>query len=451
MPAARTFTERFHMDGNVLALRHQGGAFYRHRGAGYQDVDEYEVRAWLYTFLEKALAWQFPKDRNKDPEPGPFKPTKPKVENLLDALRAVCNLPTSCMAPYWLEGDCKLDPYEILPCSNGLLHIPTRTLLPPSARFFTLNGLNFGYSPAAAQPTNWFSFLRELWPDDLQSQQTLQEWIGYLLTPQTSLQKICMLIGPKRSGKGTIGRVTRMLLGDRNVCGPTLSNMGEQFGLSILVGKSAAIIADARIGGKSDSAMVAERLLSISGEDLQTIPRKFLPDWNGKLSVRFMILTNELPGIEDSSGALASRFLILTLAKSFFGREDHNLLDRFIPELPGILLWALEGWDRLHKRGRFIQPSSSEQLIQTFEDLGSPIGAFVREICEVGTGFEALQAGLFQEWKSWCDSTGRRPGTAQAFARNLRAACPWLKVERPRVDGDQMRFWQGIRIRSKQC
>jgi putative DNA primase/helicase len=73
----------------------------------------------------------------------------------------------------------------------------------------------------------------------------------------------------------------------------------------------------------------------------------------------------------------------------------------------------------------------------------------MREICEVGPGLEALQASLFQEWKSWCDSAGRRPGTIQTFARNLRAACSWLKVERPRVDGDQMRYWQGIRIRNE--
>jgi hypothetical protein len=232
--------------------------FYRHRGAGYQEIDEYEVKAWLYAFLEKALTWHPSKRGSKSPEPGPFKPTKSKVENLLDALRAVCNLPGSFMALCWLEGNSDLDRFEILPCSNGLLHIPTRKLLPSSARFFTLNGLNFEYSPAAAQPQNWFNFLHELWPDDLQSQQTLQEWIGYLLTPRTAMQKICMLIGPKRSGKGTIARVTRMLLGDRNVCGPTLSNMGEQFGLSILVGKTAAIIADALFRVKSAKRELAD-------------------------------------------------------------------------------------------------------------------------------------------------------------------------------------------------
>ena len=103
-------------------------------------------------------------------------------------------------------------------------------------------------------------------------QQTLQEWIGYLLTPRTHFQKIGMLVGPKRSGKGTIGRVTRRLLGDRNVCGPTLANMGEQFGLSILIGKSAAIISDAQIGGRTDTAIVTEQLFNIRRRHARRCP-----------------------------------------------------------------------------------------------------------------------------------------------------------------------------------
>ena len=256
-----------------------------------------------------------------------------------------------------------------------------------------------------------------------------------------------MIVGPKRSGKGTIGRVIRMLLGDRNVCGPTLSNMAEQFGLSILIGKSVAIIADARISGRTDTAVITERLLSISGEDTLSIPRKYLPDWNGKLPTRFMIMTNELPRVEDASGALASRFIVLTLSQSFYGREDHDLIEKFIPELPGILLWALEGWDRLQRRGRFIQPQSAGELIQQFEDLGSPIGAFLRERCEVGRGLEVPQSRLFEAWKSWCEDNGReRPGSVQMFGRNLRAAVPWLGESQPRVAGTRLRYYQGIRL-----
>lgn len=36
---------------------------------------------------------------------------------------------------------------------------------------------------------------------------SLQEMFGYLLSGDTSAQKMFMLVGPKRGGKGTIGRV----------------------------------------------------------------------------------------------------------------------------------------------------------------------------------------------------------------------------------------------------
>jgi putative DNA primase/helicase len=377
-----------------------------------------------------------------------FKPTKAKVENVLDALRATCNLPSASTPPCWLQDDPGLDPLDVLPFRNGLLHIPTRRLLPLTPAFFSLNGLAFEYEPHARDPTNWLRFLHDLWPDDQESRDTLQEVIGYLLTPRTHLQKIVMLIGPKRSGKGTIGRVARRLLGDRNVCGPTLANMSEQFGLSILIGKSAAIIADARINGRTDTAVVTERLLSISGEDTLSVPRKFLPDWNGKLSARFVVMSNELPRIEDASGAFASRFIVLTLSRSFYGREDHGLFDRFIPELPGILNWALAGHDRLYTRGRFVQPASSAELIQQFEDLGSPIGAFLRDRCEVGSGFEVMQHRVFEAWKAWSAENGRdKPGTIQTLGRNLRAALPWLREIQHRECGMPVRYYNGLRVK----
>ena len=284
-----------------------------------------------------------------------------------------------------------LEPLELLACRNGLLHIPTRQLVPPTPAFFTLTGLDFDYDPAAPEPVRWYRFLHDLWPEDPQSQATLQEWMGYTLTPDTRLQKALLVVGPKRSGKGTIARVKRRLIGERHVCGPTLGNMAEQFGMSILIGKSVAIIADARISGRTDTSVITERLLSITGEDTLSIPRKYLPDWTGKLPTRFLLMTNELPRIEDASGALASRFIVLTLRQSFYGREDHELFHRLVPELPGILNWALQGWIRLYQRGRFVQPEASVDLILQLEDLGSPVRAFIRDRCELGAGHEVVQ------------------------------------------------------------
>src|SRR4029079_12571743 len=100
---------------------------------------------------------------------------------------------------------------------------------------------------------------------------------------------------------------------------------------------------DARLGAHTDGHIVAERLLSISGEDGQTIDIKYRSPWSGRLNVRFLILTNEIPRFSDASGALASRFVMLMLEKSFCGSEDMSLTDKLVEELPGIFNWAMDG------------------------------------------------------------------------------------------------------------
>ena len=70
---------------------------------------------------------------------------------------------------------------------------------------------------------------------------------------------------------------------------------------------------------------MVERLLSITGEDMLTVDRKYREPWTGKLPTRFVILTNELPKFRDSSGAIANRMFILRMTESFLGREDRTL------------------------------------------------------------------------------------------------------------------------------
>ena len=77
-----------------------------------------------------------------------------------------------------------------------------------------------------------------------------KSWFGYYLLPDTAQQKIGLIVGPKRSGKGTIGRVLTGVLGRANVCGPTRASLGTNFGLWPLLHKQLAIISDARLSGR---------------------------------------------------------------------------------------------------------------------------------------------------------------------------------------------------------
>jgi len=321
---------------------------------------------------------------------------------------------------------------------------------PATPRFFNATALEFDFDENAPPPVEWLRFLASMWHDDLLSIELLQDWFGYLLTPDTSHQKILLAVGPQRSGKGTIARVARALVGSANVAAPTLTSLGSRFALGPLIGKSLAIIPDARLSHRVDIALVTERLLSTSGEDLQTVERKNQDPVTLRLPTRLMVLSNELPQLSDSSGALASRILLLRTERTFLEQEIRALAAKLLVELPGILCWAIVGWQRLRTRGYFVQPEEGLDLLEELSDLNSPIGAFIKERCQVGYAeWRTSASDLFAAWRAWCRANGRRDcGSVQTFGRDLKAALPALRTAYPRGSGYRRIVYDGIRLSS---
>ncbi len=448
--------------GSPLLLRFWRSEFHRYRDGAYRPVPDDDQRGELTQYtrnefvrLNAAAVAACEDEGDEKKQPPRVRPVTSKlIGDVLQALRGLCLLRAETDAPAWIDSATGPDPAGLLPLRNGILDLGAlveergRCLLPLSPLFFTPTAAPFDFDPTAPAPCEWLKFLREVWPDDPASIDTLQEWFGYLLTPDTRQQKILFLLGPRRGGKGTITRVLRELVGPANVAGPTLGSLSTNFGLWPLLGKSVAIVSDARLSGRSDSAVITERLLSISGEDALTVDRKHRVPLTAKLNARFVIVSNELPRLGDASGALSGRLILLRLTRSWFGCEDHHLFDRLRGELPGILLWAVAGWRRLRDRGRFVQPQSAAELVEEMEDLSSPVGAFVRERCRIVLGERVEVGELYREWRSWCETHGRKePGTEETFGRDLRAAVPSIGKARPRTPEGRLHFYTGIRFR----
>jgi putative DNA primase/helicase len=455
-------------------LRHYREEFFRWDGSAYHAVSNGEVNAAL-TRLAKAefdrenrelveawLAWREDasdeeKEKSKDP------PTARKVHARLigdvsNALVSLVILPGETEAHSWLYayGHPGWDPKEVIPCKNCLVHIPSLVagqqpaILPPTPTFFNTYALDFDFDPKAPAPAHWLKFLRDLWGEDRQSIDTLQEWFGYCLVPDNSQEKILAMFGPKRSGKGTIAKVLKALIGDANVAGPTLGSLTGLFGLAPLINKPLAIIADARMSRRTDEAVVIERLLSISGNDTLTVDRKHKESWTGVLLSRLLLISNELPQLRDASGALPGRLILLRMLVSFFGREDRKLFDKLRPELPGILLWGVEGWRRLRERGHFIQPESGEGMVRQLEEIASPVGAFLREEYTLAAGCEVEVGDIFRKWCIWCEARNRKPGSSTAFGRDLRAVFPGLELAKRREGESRVNYYQGLRPKTEE-
>jgi putative DNA primase/helicase len=81
------------------------------------------------------------------------------------------------------------------------------------------------------------------------------------------------------------------------------------------------------------------------------------------------------------------------------------------------------------------------------QDLASPVAAFVRDRCLMGPDCRTDVDSLYKAFRAWAEDNGHARSTKQVFGRDLRAARPDIRVERPRADGERRRVYAGIALK----
>ncbi|BBX01869.1 hypothetical protein BST36_20820 [Mycolicibacterium moriokaense] len=407
---------RLRQDGLLKGWTERDGTYYQWTDRAYERRTQKQLRNYLGGLLADESITGGVK----------WKPNRAKLSNVIDAIK-LDDIP---------------DPdRHLLALENGLYDVATDTLTASTPDLFVTNYLPYRFDPDAECP-EWDRFLESIWPDDSEAVALLQEWFGYLVSGSTAHQKALLMIGPKRSGKGTIMRIAESLLGQENTGAIRMSNLTSWFGTQTLLGKSLAIIGDLRIDGRLRAAAV-ETLLSITGEDLINVQLKGMGNepLDVRLRCRIMAATNAPPIFRDVSGVLPTRFLYLVFAKSFYGSEDIDLSARLATELPGILNWAMEGWRSLEACG-WTTPRSSSEVAATAESDASAVGQFLSECCEK-TGSIPTQA-LFARWQGWAKARGFPSGDTSAFGSELKSQWPHVQKTQRRVSGKRCSVYVGV-------
>lgn len=436
-----------HQDG-LLLVRYQN-AWYFWNGLIWTIIDQHQ----LENEVSRVSKEEFDKASIEEQAKGNSDKANAKkvttilIGNVLNALRSlVLTIPSDAAVPQWIYGDGPWPAKETAVARNGLVNLLKLSKkqpdfhLPHTPCLFSTMGLSFDVTMDVAKPVHWFRFLDSLWSDDPESIQALREWFGAAISGELSHQKMLMIIGAPRSGKGTIEQVIRQIVGRDNFAAMSLSMFASEFGMQLLLGKKLAIVSDARLGNRSDLAIITERLLSISGGDPQAVNAKFKAIITTDLKVMIWILGNELLRLPDSSGAIASRFIVIRTTRGFLGSEDKGLLERLLTELPAIFHWSVEGWARLREAGKFSQPASGQELLNSLDEMTSPIRYFLRECVEEGASFSVGCDELCKAYQNWAEENGHESFTSiEQFAKALHAAVPGLKKRQPRRGGKRVR------------
>src|SRR5262249_19073794 len=90
--SAMEFVRHGYQHNGVPGLIYYRGSFYEWTGRHYEECDDAHLRSKLYEFLNKAVT----------PYGNPFNPTAQKVNNIIDALKAVVEQNSKHNTPFWL-------------------------------------------------------------------------------------------------------------------------------------------------------------------------------------------------------------------------------------------------------------------------------------------------------------------------------------------------------------
>lgn len=245
-------------------------------------------------------------------------------------------------------------PADTVAVANRLLELKTRQLRDLSPDDYALIQLPIEYDSDATAP-RWEQFINEVIEEDRRD--AIQEYVGYtLLVGELSIHHALMLVGEGSNGKSTFLRVMKSLLGEENITAHPLQGLSQsEHNVADLYGTVANICADLSSRGIGDGGMFK----TLVGGDTVTGRRLYQEPFSFEATAKQLYSANQVPDVSIDDEAFFRRWLLVEFRTQFSDPdkpgpdENPELTDDLLEELPGILNWALDGYDRLMEQGHF--------------------------------------------------------------------------------------------------
>lgn len=366
----------------------------------------------------------------------------------------------------------EFDAKPALAVNNGTYFIETDQLRKHSPKHYITKHLPIDYDPKAKCP-EWLAMLERVFEDyddknRAQIIRFLQEWFGVSIVGgdkvrnNRNLRKGLFLKGPPRTGKSTIAEVLRTMMGGIDRCASSsIDTLGKgEFGMQSLIGKS-ALISDDGISRETKAPPSLMKIL-ITG-DWVTVNRKNKDPVQFRFDGPVLFTCNNLPKLNDIGDAVYDRYVVIETNRAFDKQDVSKTLGSYTDgislligegELPGILNWAIDGYDTAIERGSLLIPKASKSATEAFRRNNDVVFDFVRECCdyeENTTNICSLVSGVATEYA--LASHGVRIGVkaaGNALVETVRNVFPKVKIAQVPYGGyGQERSYVGLKLNER--
>lgn len=345
----------------------------------------------------------------------PPSPTIPATSNLIREIISnmgvmpLLSLPDSDPPLYLTEPPPSFDLLWSVPFRDCLYDPISDTTVPRTQSYFDTTVIPHDHaSTINATCPLWLSKLDEWSQSEPEWITLLQQWMGYCLVSDRSLHRFLLLIGKPRSGKGTIGRVIRSLVGPSHYIDKSLRNLTERFGLSGLEQARILSIPEVSKLDTISGETATEILKRIIAQDGIVTERKFEAPLHVIPRSLVMLMSNQMIELPDRSQGLSSKMLALRFERSFLGSEDHRLDQKLRSEMPGIINWALSGLRTLASTRLLQNPPSSRYLLEVQIREANWVEDFLRTCFAPAPSHFVSNQTLHRRFTRWQEISGVR-------------------------------------------
>lgn len=294
--------------------------------------------------------------------------------------------------------------HHFINLKNGMLHLPSLELVPHDPSYYSTVQNSINYNPSATCP-KFEAFLGSIFENDKERISLVQEVMGYVLTKDRRLQKAFIFYGVGANGKSVLADVIGKLAGAASTAHVPLSKLMDRFGLDNLPGKTVNISTENELGEKH---LNTQNFKAITGADTVNVEQKYKDSFSCQLYCKLLILVNSLPRTKDHSHGYYRRLVIVPFNKVFTEAEqDRDLLSKLLPELEGILLFALQGYQRLLRNNHQLSACKQSDLaLAAYKEEQNPVLTFIQEELRYPAESSIKRSELHPAFRNWALRNG---------------------------------------------